>query len=140
MKAKEKNFEDIMIGDVASFERVVTNDDLVKFADISGDYNPLHLDENYAAQTKFKGRVVYGMFLAALVSRLVGMELPGKKALLLKESMEFKKPARIGDKLLVKGKVVHKSQVGSLVELLVEISNDQELLAIGSIKVQILNK
>lgn len=138
MRAKEKSFNDIQTGDFASFERVVTDDDLIRFADISGDYNPLHLNENYAAKTEFKGRIVYGMFMGALVSRLVGMELPGKKALLMKECIEFKKPARIGDKLLVKGSVVHKSQSSQLIELLIEIYRDKELLASGFVHARVL--
>lgn len=138
MKAKEKNLEDINVGDLASFERIITGDDLTKFADISGDYNPLHLDENYAAETEFKGRVVYGMLLGALLSRLIGMELPGKKALLLKECLEFKKPAWVGDKLLVKGRVVHKSEASRIIELVIEIYNGKELLASGSAHVRVL--
>ncbi len=138
MKAKEKIFDDINIGDSAFFERIITGDDLTKFAEISGDYNPLHLDENYAAETEFKGRVVYGMFLGALVSRLVGMELPGKNALLLKECLEFKKSARIGDKLLVKGSVVFKSQASRIIELKLKIQKGKELLASGSVHVRVL--
>ena len=138
MKAKEKNFEDIKLGESVSFERTVSDSDLTKFADLSGDYNPLHIDSDYAASTEFNGRVVYGMFLGALVGRLVGMELPGKKALLLKECLEFKSPARIGDDLLVKGEVVHKSQFSQLIELRIEISRGKEILVVGSACVKIL--
>jgi len=128
MKPKEKNLDDINVGDLASFERTITDDDIIKFADISGDYNPLHLD----------GKVVYGMFLGALVSRLVGMELPGKYALLFKECMEFKKPARVGDTLTVKGAVIFKSQASRIIELAIEIRKDKELLASGSAHVRVL--
>lgn len=138
MNPEEKNLEDINIGDSASFERIITDEDLKKFADISGDYNPLHLDQNYAAGTEFKGRIVYGMFLGALISRLVGMELPGKKALLLKERLEFKKPARIGDKLFIKGSIIHKSEASRIIELAIEIYNGKELLASGSAYVRVL--
>ena len=137
-KSKDKSFDDIKIGDSASFERVVGEKDLIKFADISGDYNPLHLDKKYAVGTEFKGQVVYGMFLAALVYRLVGMELPGKRALLVKESLEFKKPARIGDKLLVKGIVAHKSIGARLIELSIEISRGKEILALGAVHARVL--
>ena len=128
MKAKEKNLEDINIGDSASFKRVITDDDLIKFANVSGDYNPLHI----------KDKVVHGMFMGALVSRLVGMELPGKKAMLIKECMEFKKPARVGDALTIKGNVVFKSQSSRIIELLIEIKKDKELLASGSAHVRVL--
>ncbi len=134
----DKEFKDIKIGQTASFERIITEEDLIKFSELSGDYNPLHLNEKYASQTIFKGRVVYGLLLGALVSRLVGMELPGKKALLVKEVLEFKKPARVGEKLLVKGLVVHKSTATRLIELAIEIKKNKDLLASGSVQVKVL--
>ncbi|MDO8743459.1 MAG: MaoC/PaaZ C-terminal domain-containing protein [Candidatus Azambacteria bacterium] len=128
MKAKEKKLDDINVGDSASFEETITDEMMIKFADISGDYNPLHIE----------GKVVYGMLLGALVSRLVGMELPGKYALLMKECLEFKKPARVGDTLTVKGSVVFKSQASRIIELAIEINKDKELLASGSAHVRVL--
>jgi acyl dehydratase len=138
MIAKEINFDDIKKGDSTSFGITIKENDLQKFAEISGDFNPLHVDEAYAKGTEFGGRIVHGMFLGALVSRLVGMELPGKKALLLKETLEFKKPARIGDRVTVKGSVVHKSEALRLVELSVEIRTEKDLLANGSAHVRVL--
>jgi 3-hydroxybutyryl-CoA dehydratase len=138
MKAKDLKFEDIKKGDTAFFTVTVTENDLKKFAELSGDYNPLHTDEEYAKKTEFNGRVIHGMFLGALVSRFVGMELPGKKALLLKETLEFKKPTRVGDILTVQGTVIHKSESLSLLELSMEIRNQKELLAIGSAFVRVL--
>ena len=128
MKAKEKNLDDINVGDSAFFERTIIDDDLTKFADVSGDYNPLHI----------KGKIVHGMFLGALMSRLIGMELPGKKARLIKECMEFKKPVRVGDTLTIKGSVVFKSQVSRIIELLIEIKKGKEIFASGSAHVQVL--
>lgn len=128
MKPKEKNLDDISVGDSASFERMITDDDLTSFADISGDYNPLHIEN----------KVVHGMLLGALMSRLIGMELPGKKALLMKECLEFKKPALVGDTLTVKGKVVFKSPSSRLIELLIEIKKGNELLVSGSAHVRVL--
>ncbi|MDO8492544.1 MAG: MaoC family dehydratase [bacterium] len=139
MKPKEERWNDIKIGNQASFKKTIVSGDLIKFAEISGDYNPLHLDEEYAVKTEFKGRIVHGMFLASLISRLVGMELPGKKALLLKECLEFKKPAKIGDKILVLGRVVYKSEALRIIELSVEISAGKEMLASGSVSVRVLN-
>ena len=137
-KALDKKFDDIKLNDSAFFERLITKDDLIKFADISGDYNPLHLDEKYALGTVFKNKIAHGMFLGALVSRLVGMELPGKRALLIKECLEFKKPARIGEKILVTGRVIHKSQALHLVELSIIISRNKEILVSGSAHIRVL--
>jgi 3-hydroxybutyryl-CoA dehydratase len=138
MKAKDVKFEDIKKGDSASFETIVTENDLKKFAELSGDYNPLHTDEKYAQGTEFGGKVIHGMLLGALVSRFIGMELPGKKALLLKETLEFKKPAMVGDVLTVKGIVVHKSEGVRLLELLMEIRTKKELLVSGAVFVRVL--
>lgn len=137
MNAKDLKFEDIKKGDAAFFAVTVTEGDLRKFAELSGDYNPIHVDKEYSKD--FGGRIVHGMFLGALVSRLVGMEMPGKRALLMKETLEFKKPARIGDSVGVSGIVVHKSEGLRLLELLVEIKSEKELLASGSVYVRVLS-
>lgn len=138
MTNENNNFEDINIGDEASFSRVITADDLSKFSELSGDFNPLHLDETYASQTEFGDRVVYGFLLGALVSRLIGMQLPGKRALIIKESLEFKLPAKIGDELIVKGEVVYKSKSTSLLEIAVTINQQEKILTTGNVYVRIL--
>jgi 3-oxoacyl-[acyl-carrier protein] reductase len=138
MKANKKNFKEIKPGDFVSFGRTVTEDDLLKFAELSGDQSPLHVDAKYAEGTKFKQRIIHGMFLGALVSRLVGMELLEENVLCVKETLEFKKPALVGDELTVKGTVVHKSEALLLLELSLEISTKKELLASGSIYVRVL--
>jgi len=138
MKAKEINFNDIQKGDVSFFKKKILKDDIRHFAEVSGDFNPLHVDKEYSKKTEFGGTIAHGMFLGALVSRLVGMEFPGKKSLLMKETLEFKKPARIGDILCIRGSVVHKSESTRIVELLIEISTKKELIASGSVQVRVL--
>jgi acyl dehydratase len=138
MEAVDKNFNDIQLEDSASFERTVTSEDVRAFAEVSGDYNPLHMNEEYALKTEFRGRIVHGMFMGALVSRLIGMELPGKKALILKESLEFKKPTQIDDKLTVLGTVVSKSQATQILEIKIEISKEGELVVSGVVYVKVL--
>ena len=135
----DKNFESIKIGHTASFEKLITEKDVAKFAEVSGDCNPLHLNKKYAAKTKFKGRIVHGMFLGALVSRLIGMQLPGKRALLIKARLEFKKPARVGDKILVKGRVIHHSPALKLLEIAVEIRKNREILVTGAVHTQVMD-
>ena len=138
MKAKKIFFDALKIGDKAFFEKKVVNNDVDAFALISGDYNPIHMDEQYAIHANFKNRVVHGFFIGSLVSRLVGMELPGQHALLIKESLEFKQPAYIGDKLFVSGVVVGKSQSTKIVELAVTIFRNKEILVSGSVHVKVL--
>ena len=99
IQADDRQLDSIRIGEEASFERIISNEDVQAFADISGDYNPLHMDDEYASTTEFGRRIVHGMFLGALVSRLIGMHLPGRRALLMEESIEFKNPCTSGTRL-----------------------------------------
>ncbi|MBT5415226.1 MAG: MaoC family dehydratase, partial [Rhodospirillaceae bacterium] len=87
------------VGDRAEISVDVTEDLVGRFAEYSGDRNPLHLDPAYAEGTRFKRRVAHGMSYAALFSRLIGMDLPGPGALWMSQSFRFAKPAFIGDRL-----------------------------------------
>jgi len=91
------SIEDLEIGQSATYERTVTDADIVKFAEISGDDNPVHLDEEFAAKTLFKGRIAHGMLAASFISTTVGTKLPGYGAIYISQSLRFKAPVRIGD-------------------------------------------
>ncbi len=99
-------FEDLTVGQEASLSNTVTEDAVNAFADISGDRNPVHLDEAYAASTMFKGRIVHGMLSAAYVSAVFGMELPGPGAIYLSQTLTFKAPVKIGDTVVTTVKLV----------------------------------
>jgi 3-hydroxybutyryl-CoA dehydratase len=90
-------FEDLAIGMTASFGRTVTEADIVLFAGVSGDTNPIHLNEEYAAATMFKGRIAHGMLSAGFISSVLGTKLPGPGAIYVAQSLRFKAPVRIGD-------------------------------------------
>ena len=85
----------------ASSSRTVAEDDIVKFAEVSGDHNPLHLDEAFAASTKFEGRVAHGMLTASFISALLGNEFPGPGSIYISQTLKFKAPVRIGDTVKV---------------------------------------
>jgi 3-hydroxybutyryl-CoA dehydratase len=89
--------EDLSVGQSAERVHAVTEADIVAFAAVSGDTNPLHLDEAYAAQTTFKGRIAHGMLGASYLSAVLGTELPGPGAVYLSQSLRFRRPIRIGD-------------------------------------------
>ena len=108
-------------------EHTITKEEVKKFAALSGDFNPIHTHDG----------VVHGMFLGALVSRLIGMELPGPGALMIKESLEFKKPARVGDTVTITGVIVHRSEAAQLIEIAIEITRNREILAVGSAHVKL---
>ena len=120
--AEDRALSSISVGDTASIEKVITEEDLVAFSNLSGDFNPLHTDAAYAQSTPFKQRVVFGFLLGAYVSQLVGMHLPGKRALILKESLDFKKPVHIGDPIVITGIVISKSESTGIIEIKILIT------------------
>jgi 3-hydroxybutyryl-CoA dehydratase len=99
-------FEDLELGMEASVQRVVTESDIVAFAEITGDKNPVHLDAAYAAQTIFKERISHGMLTASYISAVFGMQLPGPGAIYVSQTLNFRAPVKIGDKVIAKVRVV----------------------------------
>lgn len=94
------------IGECASLSRLISEDDILRMAAITGDYNPVHLDEEYASQTRFKGRIAHGVFSSGLISAVLGMHLPGPGAIYLKQSLNFLYPIRAGDTLTAEVEVI----------------------------------
>jgi acyl dehydratase len=105
-KAAEYNLVDIKLGQKKKFQITITESMVNEFARISGDYNPLHMDDIYASSTKFNRRVCHGMLLASFFSRLVGMYLPGKNALYMTQSLKFISPCFINDEITIEGEVL----------------------------------
>jgi 3-hydroxybutyryl-CoA dehydratase len=89
--------EDLEVGQSASYERTISEADVREFALLSGDVNPIHLDEAYAQATRFKGRIVHGMLPVTFVSTVLGTRLPGAGCIFMGASFRFKAPVRIGD-------------------------------------------
>lgn len=89
--------EDLRPGMSAVYARTVTEADIVMFAQATGDDNPLHLDETYAARTRFHGRIAHGMLSAGYISAALGTRLPGQGCLYLSQALQFRQPVRIGD-------------------------------------------
>lgn len=89
--------EDLSVGMSAVFAKTVTEADIVLFAGISGDINPVHLNHEFATETMFEGRIAHGMLTAGFISTVIGTKLPGPGAIYLKQSLNFKAPVRAGD-------------------------------------------
>ena len=89
--------EDLQTGLTASFGRTITEADIVLFCGISGDTNPVHLNEEYAKGTMFKGRIAHGMLTASIISTVLGTELPGPGAIYVSQDLKFLAPVRAGD-------------------------------------------
>ena len=97
--------EDLSVGLAAEQVRTVTPADLAGFAEVSGDHNPLHMDEAFAESSPFRGRVAHGMLLGAWISALLGERLPGPGAIYVSQSLSFRRPVRIGDEVLTRVEV-----------------------------------
>jgi 3-hydroxybutyryl-CoA dehydratase len=109
--AKGVFFEDLSLGQEASLSNTVSEADIVAFADVSGDRNPVHLDADYAATTMFKERIAHGMLSAAYISAVFGMKLPGPGAIYISQTLKFKAPVKIGDTVVT---TVRVAELGSL--------------------------
>ena len=98
-------FEDLSPGMSAIFSKTITEADLLMFAGVSGDTNPLHLDEEFASRTMFEGRIAHGMLTASLVSTVLGTKLPGPGAVYVSQAVRFLAPVRVGDTVVARAVV-----------------------------------
>ena len=97
-----KYIDEINEGMTAVFSKTVTEADIVLFAGVSGDTNPVHLDEEYARPTMFKGRIAHGMLTAGFISAVFGTKLPGPGCIYMSQSLKFKAPVRAGDTVVAR--------------------------------------
>ncbi len=95
-------FEDLELGMSASVSRTVSEADILMFAGVSGDTNPVHLDQEFAASTMFGGRIAHGMLSAGLISAVFGTRLPGPGSIYLSQTLKFKAPVKIGDTVVAR--------------------------------------
>ncbi|HDZ89303.1 MAG: MaoC family dehydratase [Deltaproteobacteria bacterium] len=101
-----KTIDRLRMGDTAEFAKTVTESDVYLYAGITGDFNPAHLNEEYAKKTFFKTRIAHGMLTAGFVSGLLGMSLPGPGTVYVRQVLDFLAPVRIGDTVTARVEVV----------------------------------
>ncbi len=97
--------EDLSVGMSAAYSKTVTESDIAKFAEVSGDNNPLHLDEAFAKTTRFKERIAHGMLSAGFISTILGTKLPGPGSIYLSQSLRFTAPVKIGDTVTARAEI-----------------------------------
>lgn len=90
-------FEDLSVGMTETLSKTISSADVVGFAQLTGDRNPIHLSEHFAAQTAFGGRIAHGLYTAGLISAVLGTRLPGPGAIYISQTLYFRAPVRIGD-------------------------------------------
>jgi|LauGreStaDraftv2_3_1035109.scaffolds.fasta_scaffold00269_2 3-oxoacyl-[acyl-carrier protein] reductase len=133
------DFDAIVVGDTQTLTKHITEADLRKFVDMTGDNNPLHVDRAFAETTSFKDIVVHGMLGASFISTVIGTKLPGTGALWISQNMEFLQPVRLGDVLTISATVLKKHLRERLLELDTRIINqNQQLVLTGIGKVKVL--
>ena len=90
-------FEDLTVGMTEKLSKTISSSDVVGFAEVTGDRNPIHLSEHFAAQTPFKTRIAHGLYTASLISAVLGTRLPGPGAVYISQTLNFRAPVKIGD-------------------------------------------
>jgi 3-hydroxybutyryl-CoA dehydratase len=118
------------IGQSATFSRTITETDIMLFAGISGDYNPIHVDKEYARNTFFQERISHGLLTASFFSRLLGMHLPGPGSVYVSQSLFFTKPVYIGDTITTRGEVIALNPEKRLITVKTTCTNQEGIIVL----------
>ncbi len=113
------------VGEEATLSKTIRDEEIKAFAEISGDKNPLHLDEDYARSTRFGGRIAHGMLVASLISSVLGTKLPGPGAIYLSQELRFLAPVRPGERVTARVKVTQWDRTKAHVTLSTEVVNEE---------------
>ncbi len=136
MEALENiTYDELNIGDSASYTRTLTEEELILFAAVSGDVNPVHLDKEYASKTLFKERIAHGMWSGALISAALATVIPGPGTVYLEQSLNFKRPVKLEDTLTIKLTVLHKEERNRIVFECEVINQEGKVVVTGEAKV-----
>lgn len=124
-------FEDLEVGLSAQAARVVTEADVVAFAAVSGDHNPVHMDEAYARSTPFRARIAHGALIASFVSALMASEVPGPGGIYISQTANFRRPVKIGDEVTTKVSIAALDPVKSYATIAFECSVGERVVMDG---------
>ena len=119
----DRPFPSFTVGETASFVREITPEDVAAFAALSGDRNPLHVDESYAAAAGYERRIAHGLLVAAPISTLAGHFLPGRRCLLLEVSSRLLRPVFPPDQLTYRGTIIQVSPAARVLKVKVDVTN-----------------
>ncbi len=101
-----KTIEEIRLNETAEFSKTISESDVYLYAGVTGDFNPAHINEEYARETFFKTRIAHGMLAAGLISAVIGMRLPGPGSIYVRQELDFLAPVRIGDTVTARVEVI----------------------------------
>ncbi len=126
----DRPFEQIQVGDKASFTKTISEADIYGFAGITGDFNPVHVNEEFAKKGRFKKRIAHGMLSASLISTVIGTDLPGANTIYLSQEVKFTAPVYIGDTLTAEAEVVEKREDKRILTLKTTVVNQEGKLVV----------
>ena len=124
----EFKFEDLKLDQTERFEVIISEQMMSDFREISGDINPLHSDKDFAIKQNFKDKVVYGLLVSSFYSKLIGVYLPGKYALLNSINVDFLKPVYVKDKLYIEGRIVELDNRFKIINIKSRITREENYL------------
>ncbi|MDP6670304.1 MAG: MaoC family dehydratase [archaeon] len=134
------SFKELKVGDKGEVKKTITEQDVLKFAEISLDTNPIHLDEDFASKTMFKGKIIHGMLTASLISAAVGTKMPGPGSIWMSQTLKWLKPVHIGDTITAVSELIEKIEEKKHVIVKTTCLNqNNEIVAEGQGKHKILN-
>ena len=128
-------YEDLEIGQAHETVHEITADDIQRFAEVSGDFNPLHMSDEYAATTMFEKRIAHGALTASYISGILGNNLPGPGAVFVGLNMRFRRPVYIGDTVTARAEIAEKIDRGNRVVLKIECIVDGKRVITGEAEV-----
>jgi 3-hydroxybutyryl-CoA dehydratase len=133
------NIKDFHVGQSDEYVKKITENEVELYAQITGDYNYVHMDEEKAKRSFFKGRIVHGQLVGGLISALLGTKLPGEGSIYLEQSLQFLKPVRIGDTITAKVFITEINENKKIIVLDTFCLNEQqEVVLKGKAKVLVL--
>ena len=121
-------FSEVRVGDTASLSKTVSEHDVYAFAGISGDFNPVHINAEFAKTTMFKERIAHGMLSAGFISAVIGTALPGSNTIYLGQELQFKAPVKIGDTVTASVEVLEKIEAKNRLVLRTTVTNQNGVL------------
>ena len=128
------------VGDSASLTKTFTENEVLTFAEISGDHNPIHIDPQFAASSQFERQIVHGMLTAGLISAILGMQLPGPGCIYLKQELNFRAPVFFNDTITAKVTITKVREDKPVITLATSCTNQDQILVLDGEAILMLPK
>ncbi len=129
--------EDLELGMSAIFAKTITEADIVLFSGITGDMNPVHVNEEFAKETMFKGRIAHGMLTGSLISTVLGMKMPGPGCIYISQTLNFKAPVRPGDTAVAHAEIITIDNKRKRITMATKVSVNEKIVLDGEAKMMV---